>query len=758
MGDFIFTMAEESKFERAKREGGFRLVGGGAETAGGTAGMARRSRSSGGSSRRSGSGSTSVSSKSGEVVEAAKGQKVGTTLVTEPILRERSTGRVLSSSEARKVRGSKAEIKPGERLVTGTSQSSLRYTPNVTPIRSQSEKPIQEEENFVTRRAQAVIRREEELNRFEEEYKETFLGKASDFLSVKPESGVVGTFLKAPLQIPKALILDAPVTFQRIPQALDKAVLQIQARTIGSEEQRRESRFFQRNEQSDALFTSISPLIPSGRDDQGRLRVQRGDRDDQVRRILLEIDKETGEIIEPKRDIGLTFNPVGTANVITAGISAGITAAPVLRRSSAPLRNIRGDVEVKVSGTKVSGRTPPTQTQTTMTFSQQSPTAGGFFGRGARTQLRIDNLGGVTRQTNVGNTIFRQTQKPGASTSLLQVLKNGKVVRTRTEPAINLNQVSPTITKTGTGIRVSGSQGGNVMSVQSGTTLFRVDQNIGLFRKLQGDISVTGFEKVTGTTSPTTTTTFSGGGTLRVVTPFTRTGGGATLPGLSVISPSSQLDITGGTDFTGRLGDFSRSGVRSSTTGGRVTPPPPITRLPGAQVDVAASGTAGGLFGLRPGNRNIAQVGPGNLPGITTDFSFLDRFKAKTDEDPLSPVKTNDEVVNDVTPEPDVPAIFEPDVVGGIWSGSSSKTIVEAPVTNVINIPSVGAPSPLPVFGGLPVITGLPGGGTSTFTGKRKRKQRKKAPTRSVFQSLFGVEGGFEQRGLSEQTGLTLRR
>jgi len=654
------------------------------------------------------------------------------------------------------------QLKDYQKNINFGAPTSSRFSTNVQDLETKREVP-KEKESFVTRRARKVIEREERLEDFEREYKETPIGKASEFLSIRDESSVLGTVVKAPLQIPKAIFLDAPIILQRIPQAVDKAVLQVQARTFGSAEQKQESKFFQRGEQADALFKSISPLAPTGRDDQGRLRVQKGDKDAQGRKILLQFDKDTLEQIPVKDDVNLGFNPIGVSNVVTAGISAGLTAAPKLTRSSSPLKNVRGDVKVKVTGTKNTGQTPPTQTTTTLTYNQQSPTASGFFGRGAKTQIKMDSSGSVTRTTTVGSKTFVQTQGPGAKTSTLTVLKNGKTVSTRVEPALKLNQVSPKITSTAEGLSVTGTQGPIVTNIQGGTTFFRVDQPLSGFRRLQGDIKVTGLEKTTTNVNipkTTTSTSITGGGTLKVTTPFNRVSStsGASIPGLSITQPASQIDIMG-TDVAGRLGDFSRSIPKSrfgsSTKGGSVSVPKPITAIPFAPQVGTPTAAIGGFSGLRPEiNSNYRGQGNTRVP-VTTNFGFLDRFRAKPEEQNLSPTRPVEDVITESPIEPviDVPPIAE--AISGS-SGGSNKTVVNN--IEMFSVPSAGPGVPLPVFGGLPFVPRLPSGGVSTYKAAKKRRRSKKAPTRSVFQSLFGVEGGVSQEGGSEQTGLFLRR
>ena len=752
---------------RAKREGGFRRSGEGAESAGGSAGDVRRARSR----------SSSSSSKSGVVVEAAKGVKVGSTPVTQARVFERKS----SGGRGRELSGSERD----EALrTTDTSKNQSLETPaRVEAIRTQSIRDktaaVQQSspigsffgqvkkittppsgEDFVTARAEKVIERGERLDKFESEFKETPLGKASDFLSVKEDSSVLGTILKAPLQLPKALILDAPVTFQRIPQALDKAALQVQARTVGSSEQKEEARFFKRGDQADAFFTAISPVRPSGRDDEGELRVQKGTKDEKGRNVLLEINKETGEFRTPQQEVGLEFNPVGTANIITAGISAGITASPVLKRSSAPLKNIKGDVKVKVSGTKVSGRSPPVKTTTSLEFQQQSPTASGFFGRGARTKIEVTNLGDITRQTKVGGTVFKQTQKPGAKTSTLQTIKGGRVIRTRVEPALSLEQVTPRVTSTTEGISVSGSSGNLVTNIESGTTFFRVNQPLPLFRTLKGDIKVTGFEKtVTDVNVPSTSvsTSFRGGGTLKVTTPFTpKPSGGSFIPGLSLVETGGQFDLAGGTNFAGRVGDIGTPVTRlqTSSSGGRISSPSPLTELPTTSVSSLKVGAGGGLFGLRS-NQNVGSP-PAftGRPSVTPALDFLNRFASKPTEDVISPVRP----IESVVPTQEVISEVITDPVVDIGAESRSSSSSGSDVTNIFNVSSPGIGSPVPVGGFLPIVPIFPGGGFGGSRAAKRRKKSKKRATKSVFQSLFGVEGGVVQDGTSEQTGLFLRQ
>jgi len=242
-----------------------------------------------------------------------------------------------------------------------------------------------------------------------------------------------------------------------------------------------------------------------------------------------------------------------------------------------------------------------------------------------------------------------------------------------------------------------------------------------------------------------------------VTTPFTpKPSGGSFIPGLSLVETGGQFDLAGGTNFAGRVGDIGTPVTRlqTSSSGGRISSPSPLTELPTTSVSSLKVGAGGGLFGLRS-NQNVGSP-PAftGRPSVTPALDFLNRFASKPTEDVISPVRP----IESVVPTQEVISEVITDPVVDIGAESRSSSSGGSDVTNIFNISSPGIGSPVPVGGFLPIVPIFPGGGFGGSRAAKRRKKSKKRATKSVFQSLFGVEGGVVQDGTSEQTGLFLRQ
>jgi hypothetical protein len=136
----------------------------------------------------------------------------------------------------------------------------------------------------------------------------------------------------------------------------------------------------------------------------------------------------------------------------------------------------------------------------------------------------------------------------------------------------------------------------------------------------------------------------------------------------------------------------------------------------------------------------------------------LNRFKSKEDNigQNIEQIRPVDESIPNIQTTPEVPSIA--DSIAITSSSSKTNNIINNVADTPFSSPTVTTAPPIPVFGGIPLIPPLSGGGEVSLNLPRQKKQRKKRATKSVFQSLFNVDTfTVKQNGKSEQTGLFLR-
>jgi len=139
-----------------------------------------------------------------------------------------------------------------------------------------------------------------------------------------------------------------------------------------------------------------------------------------------------------KRGGEMSFNPSGAIGLGTAIIGGFEAASTIPSRISNPLKGISSDINLELIGqVSSSGKALPPEVK--MSYTQQSPTASGFFGRQAQTDLTIGADGSLTKVTKVGKTTYTYEQLAGAPKGTLTTSEANQIVSSKTLNAIDLS-------------------------------------------------------------------------------------------------------------------------------------------------------------------------------------------------------------------------------------------------------------------------------------------------------------------------------